>query len=408
MASRKFKTGTPARINKSTVDFSSMEEQKSDPRSLNFHLLNEPFSRSMVQLSCYKTRTTKETIDIVLESKENSPMFNGQIKGVGPRYCPSIEDKAFRYPEKFDHHIFIEPESHQMQTLYPNGISTSLPEETQEEMLRTIPGLESAQLDIPGYAVEYDVIDTSFLDLTLCHTEYAGLYFAGQVNGTSGYEEAAGQGYVAGLNAALSVLGRDSVVFPRGTSYIGVLVDDLVCNKREEPYRLFTARAENRLYIREDNAVERLGDLRLSLGLSTKIDKKLLEIKRNEKIIDNFFNKLELKMQDCFVSRSGSVKTKEFVDFLLCKVGVVVDFREAHAYLVGRKYEGYIKRVNDKCSRYAKLDSKLIDFKSIVESSPISNECKELISLSSPKSFFHLRSIRGIRPATIAYVANTI
>ncbi len=408
LAKKQFKTGTPARIYDHSVDFSVMEPQYSDSSSLNFSILNHEFERSMKQVACYKTRTTKKTIEIVLANKDNSPMFNGQIAGVGPRYCPSIEDKAYRYPDKFDHHIFVEPESLEMNTLYPNGISTSLPIESQIEMLRTIPGMEKAEIETAGYAVEYDVIDTSRLDITLCSMDYDGLYFAGQVNGTSGYEEAAGQGYVAGLNAALAALGRDPIVFPRGTSYIGVLIDDLVSNKRDEPYRLFTARAENRLYIREDNAVERLGDLRLSLGLSKEIDSAILAFRKNQNILARFFKCLDESDRDFFISASSSVKTNQFRNFLNEKVGISIGYREIHTFLVTKKYEGYIKRVNDKSLRYEKLDSRIVNAMKIVKNAPISGECKELIELNSPKTFFHLRNIKGIRPATITYVSSLL
>jgi tRNA uridine 5-carboxymethylaminomethyl modification enzyme len=202
---QRFKTGTPPRIHKDTIDYSKLEEQPSDSSVRNFHCLNSPYSRTLQQVSCYLARTNSETMEIIRASKDKSPMFNGQIRGVGARYCPSIEDKAHRYPDKNIHHVFVEPEGLDLDTMYPSGISSSLPREVQEDYVRSICGLESAEILVYGYAVEYDVVDTTTLSMTLEHNEIRNLYFAGQVNGTSGYEEAAGQGFIAGANAALKL-----------------------------------------------------------------------------------------------------------------------------------------------------------------------------------------------------------
>ncbi|MFP5387593.1 MAG: tRNA uridine-5-carboxymethylaminomethyl(34) synthesis enzyme MnmG, partial [Bacteriovoracia bacterium] len=269
---QRFKTGTPPRLNKATIDYSKLEEQPSDDRVRNFHCLHSPFERQISQVSCWLARTNQTTMEIIRSNKEKSPMFNGQIKGVGARYCPSIEDKAFRYPEKHVHHVFIEPEGLNLDTVYPSGISSSLPKDVQEQYVRSMDGLESAEIKVYGYAVEYDVIDTTDLRLTLEHVHIPDLYFAGQVNGTSGYEEAAGQGFIAGANASLAIKGKNPLILSRHESYIGVMIEDLTSNTRDEPYRLFTARSENRLYIREDNSLLRMWSYRTEFGLNLPID----------------------------------------------------------------------------------------------------------------------------------------
>lgn len=408
LMSKKFKTGTPPRLLKSSVDTSKMEPQESDSKAQNFSFANSPFGRKLDQLPCYKAHTNKQTIETVLVNKDKSPMFNGQISGVGPRYCPSIEDKAHKYPEKTDHHVFVEPEGLELDTFYPNGISTSLPRKIQEEMVRSIVGLESAEIVVPGYAVEYDVVDTSRLNTSLESIDYQGLYFAGQVNGTSGYEEAAGQGLVAGLNAALCFLGRSQVVFPRRTSYLGVLIDDILSNKREEPYRLFTARAENRLYIREDNVVDRLGELRLSLGIHMPLDKKIRKHIREITAISAAYDLLPHSYQNKFAAKSSSVDANAFREFMMKEHGLVFDFRVIQEFLITKKYEGYIKRQDTSIKRFEKLDSRKIDPVSIVENLPISNECKELISKYKPTTFFHLKKITGIRPATLSLISSQV
>jgi len=268
----RFKTGTPPRLHKDSIDYSVLEEQPSDGDVVNFHWSHRTNERIIRQVSCYLARTNNRTLKTIRDNKELSPMYNGQIKAVGARYCPSIEDKAYRYPDKDIHHVFIEPEGLELKTMYPSGISSSLPREIQEEFVQSIQGLEKAEILEFGYAVEYDVVDTTQLKHTLEHESFENLYFAGQVNGTSGYEEAAGQGIVAGFNAALKLLCREPLVLSRRDSYIGVMIEDLISNKRDEPYRLFTARNENRLYVREDNAIQRMWSYRTSLEISSEVD----------------------------------------------------------------------------------------------------------------------------------------
>ena len=412
---KKFKTGTPPRLDKNTIDFSVMDVQPSDPRSNSFHLLHGLNERFIDQVDCYKSHTTKDTIEIILDSKEQSPMFNGQIQGVGPRYCPSIEDKAFRYPDRFEHHIFIEPESLDGDSIYPNGISTSLPREIQEKLLKTVPGLEDAAILVPGYAVEYEVVDTSYLNHSLEYESIPGLYFAGQVNGTSGYEEAAGQGLVAGINCLRSLQGRSEIFFSRENSYLGVLVDDIISNKREEPYRLFTARAENRLSVREDNVIDRLGELRLTLGFRTALDSFIEEYLSQREVLTKLIRAYkpikEGKRSDFTLGqmiRSTNLDPIAMISEELKLSGVSFDPRVIASVVINEKYQGYIKRDLNEMNNLDKLNSKKIDVEKILSKSSISNECKEIIKQSNPKSFFHLRRLKGLRAATVSSIASEL
>ena len=411
--SKKFKTGTPARIFKDSIDYTAMEEQRSDDSVENFHVLHGT-SRFLPQVSCYKTATTEKTILEILSNKERSPMFNGQIQGVGPRYCPSIEDKAFRYPDRFEHHVFVEPEGLSSKTIYPNGISTSLPEEVQLAFIQSIKGFERAKIEKYGYAVEYEVVDTSYLDQSLEYLEIEGLFFAGQVNGTSGYEEAAGQGLVAGLNSALKVLGKEKVIFPRGTSYLGVLIDDVIGVRRDEPYRLFTARSENRLYLREDNTLDRMSEYRLSLGLDNEIDNFIDSYLKEKQIIKKIFEGPKYHVEGegkIFIEEKLKDSKIDPVDWLLnflIKNGLRFSTLAVKSYAIEIKYEGYLLK-NDLSSRSIdKISNRVIDWEKLSENVSISNECRQRILVNKPKTFHHLKSIQGIRPATLTYVANGI
>ncbi len=423
----RFKTGTPARLEKATIDYSKMVEQESDPETRNFSLINPPWSRNLKQVSCFLTRTNSNTLSIIRKNKERSPIFNGQISGVGPRYCPSIEDKAFRYTEKDEHHVFVEPEGLNLNTIYPNGVSTSLPRDVQEDFLRTIDGLENCKIAIYGYAVEYDVVDTSKLNKTLESMDIQGLYFAGQLCGTSGYEEAAGQGFVAGVNAALSVLGRNPLILSRDESYIGVMIDDLVSVKRDEPYRLFTARSENRLGIREDNTFKRIAPYRQNLDLNCEIDKHLDSILTEADVLTSLLSE---KIYYAHIDRSdfeekgyGSLDTNitlsellrrpalnpvKVLESELLEFGLTFNYDVIRFVAIENKYSGYIVRSNNEITKLNKLTNKKLDPNELLNSSNISFECKQRIRRTLPQTFGQLQKIEGIRPATLAYVAGNL
>ncbi len=424
---QRFKTGTPPRLDKNSIDYSKLEEQPSDNSVRNFHCLHESTTRFSAQVSCYLAKTNPETMGIIRENKEKSPMFNGQIRGVGARYCPSIEDKAFRYPDKNVHHVFIEPEGLNLDTVYPSGISSSLPKEVQESYVRSIEGLEKAKIKVYGYAVEYDVVDTTTLNLTLEHQELSGLYFAGQVNGTSGYEEAAGQGYIAGVNAALSLLERDSLILNRHESYIGVMIEDLTSNTRDEPYRLFTARSENRLYIREDNTIQRMSPYREQLLLDEKVDiyqRKFLSrltslmdfcdetmIPETSSLLVEFsgpneLQKLTRRLSVSELLRQAWLNPITTLEKVLLHYGLCMDSDLIKTVAISKKYDGYIKRSEDQFERLKKMDSMKIDWQKIISSGNVSFECKQRIERIRPETFGQLKLIEGIRPATLAVVAS--
>ncbi len=419
--SARFKTGTPARLNKDSIDYAVMTEQPSDSTVRNFHCLNTYNTRNLKQISCYLTRTNETTMEIIRENKEKSPMFNGQIKGVGARYCPSIEDKAYRYPDKNIHHVFVEPEGLDLNTVYPSGISSSLPEEVQVDFLRSITGLEKCHVEQYGYAVEYDVIDTTQLNYKLELESMPGLFFAGQVNGTSGYEEAAGQGLIAGINASLDILERDSFILNRNSSYIGVMIEDLISNTRDEPYRLFTARNENRLSVREDNAVLRMYPYRTSLYLNDAIDhyndvfvnvfEALIEsIEKNVvKPGDRFLvdNKIKIAKRSTVsellkMSSLDPIKTLE--DYLVF-IGLDVPREISRCIAITTKYSGYIEKASQHYEKIRSLDKKKVDWSRLVSSENISFECKQRIEKIKPETFGQLKLIDGLRPATLAVVA---
>ncbi len=423
---QRFKTGTPPRLHKDSIDYSKLEEQPSDSAVRNFHCLNDPFSREAEQVSCYLAHTNAETMEIIRTNRERSPMFNGQIQGVGARYCPSIEDKAFRYPEKTSHHVFIEPEGLKANTVYPSGISSSLPKDVQEAYVRSMEGLENAKVEVYGYAVEYDVLDTTDLNITLEHQQLPGLYFAGQVNGTSGYEEAAGQGYIAGVNASLALLGLDPLVLSRHESYIGVMIEDLTSNTRDEPYRLFTARSENRLFIREDNTLIRMNPYRQHLLLNTRLDqyqRHFLEkyhllvmfcdetkIPEDSTLLKEFsgegdLQKLTRQVSVSEILRQAWLNPVSALERVLSEYGITLDHDIIRTVAISKKYEGYIKRNEGQNERLKKMDLMKVNWEEIVGSGNISFECKQRITRIRPQTFGQLKLIEGIRPATLAVVA---
>ncbi|MBL7665408.1 MAG: tRNA uridine-5-carboxymethylaminomethyl(34) synthesis enzyme MnmG [Bacteriovoracaceae bacterium] len=419
----RFKTGTPPRISKATINYSELVEQPSDPQTENFHYKNQQ-GRQIQQVSCYLARTNPETMKVIRDNKEKSPMYNGQIKAVGARYCPSIEDKAYRYPDKDVHHVFIEPEGLNLETMYPSGISSSLPREVQDQYVKSIKGLENCEIKVYGYAVEYDVIDTTDLKQTLEHKEISGLYFAGQVNGTSGYEEAGGQGYVAGANAALSHLKMEPLILSRHESYIGVMVEDLVSNHRDEPYRLFTSRAENRLFIREDNSILRMAKYRKSLGLSGEIDTYQAHFLKQADLLSRHLDGTYINVTDCPYRDIEGVKDIDkqrmtlsellkqswlnpvtTLDFILKHYNVYFPANIVKAVAISKKYEGYVNRANEELEKQKKMETTHISWEEICNSSNVSFECKERIKKIRPETFGQLMLIDGIRPATLAVVA---
>lgn len=424
--SQRFKTGTPPRLLKNSIDYSKLEEQASDCSVRNFHILHHPFSRVMDQVSCYLARTNNKTMDLIRANKEKSPLFNGQIQGVGARYCPSIEDKAYRYPDKNVHHVFIEPEGLKLSTVYPSGISSSLPEEVQLEYVRSIIGLEAAEIEVYGYAVEYDVVDTTHLNMTLEHKKISGLYFAGQVNGTSGYEEAAGQGLVAGANAALSLINRAPLILSRHDSYLGVMIEDLTSNTRDEPYRLFTARSENRLYIREDNSIQRMWTYRTALGLKTALDEFSLSFMEQYHLLMKFcdetmipensvlmlqfsgqneLQKLGKRMSVSELLKQAWLNPVNTLIEIFNHYGLDINYDLVRTVSISKKYEGYIKRSEEQVEKIKRLDGMKINWEEIYNSSNISFECRQRIGKIKPETFGQLKLIEGIRPATLAVVA---
>lgn len=424
----RFKTGTPPRLDRKTIDFSQLEPQESDSETRNFHSLNSPFARAVTQVSCYLTKTNSETLGIIRANKERSPIFNGQIKGIGPRYCPSIEDKAFRYTEKDVHHVFIEPEGLDIDSIYPNGVSTSLPKDVQESFVRTIKGLENVKILVHGYAVEYDVVDTSQLSKTMEYISLPGLYFAGQVCGTSGYEEAAGQGILAGINASLAVLGKDPLVLDRNDSYIGVMIEDLVTNKRDEPYRLFTARSENRLYVREDNTISRMRKYRRSLELESDLDSFQENFLEQVDLLENLvastmfysteenkrhfqelgYGPLEINISFKELLKRPDSNPISVLNNETRRLGVEFSFDVVRTVAISTKYEGYIDRAVVETERINRLGRKRINWETLAESKNISFECKLRIKQIRPETFGQLQRIEGIRPATLAFVAGNL
>ena len=421
---RRFKTGTPARVDRRSIDFSEMEEQKGDDFIRPFSFSNEPEDIEKEQVSCWLTYTNEETHSIIRENIDRSPLFSGDIKGTGPRYCPSIEDKVMKFPDKERHQIFIEPEGLYTNEMYLSGMSSSLPEDVQEAMIRTMPGFSHAHIVRNAYAIEYDCIDATVLKPTLEFKEISGLYAAGQINGSSGYEEAAVQGFMAGANAALSALGRKEEVIDRSQGYIGVLIDDLVTKESFEPYRMMTSRAEYRLLLRQDNADLRLREIGHRIGTVTEEEyqKFLLkfsqieaEIKRMRETIAGSNERINAFLREHGSSELPDSKGVSFAELikrpelnyeLLSEIDPdrpSLSWRVREQVNIEIKYEGYIKRQRQQVEQFRKLEGKKlpadIDYKSL---KGLRLEAQQKLDKIRPENIGQAGRISGVSPADIS------
>lgn len=421
---RRFKTGTPARINANVMDFSKMEVQHGDKKVIPFSFENEDNDDiiNKKQVDCYLTYTNENTHKIILENLDKSPIYSGKIHGIGPRYCPSIEDKIVRFRDKERHQLFIEPLGEKTSEMYIQGMSSSLPEEVQIQMYRSVPGLENAKLMRPAYAIEYDCIDSTNLDLSLEYKGIEGLFFAGQVNGSSGYEEAAAQGLIAGINAAMNIDKKTPLILDRSQAYIGVLIDDLVTKGTNEPYRMMTSRAEYRLMLRQDNADERLTPIGYEIGLISKerYDRYLKKQNQVNSEIDRLKN-TSIKPTDFvnnYLDSIGSSKLQNGVKLseLLKRSELnysntlpIDDNRKELPYYVTDeveikiKYEGYIKLQMEQIKEFKKMENKKlsldIDYQQI---KGLSLEARQKLNKQKPLSVGQASRISGVSPADIS------
>ena len=418
----RFKTGTPARVDKRSIDFSKMEEQFGDERVVPFSFTTDPESIQKDQVSCWLTYTNEKTHEIIRANLDRSPLFSGAIEGTGPRYCPSIEDKVVKFPDKNRHQLFVEPEGLYTNEMYLGGMSSSLPEDVQYAMYRTVPGLENVKIVRNAYAIEYDCINSRQLKATLEFKNIEGLFSGGQFNGSSGYEEAAVQGFMAGVNASMKVLGREPYVLDRSQAYIGVLIDDLVTKENHEPYRMMTSRAEYRLLLRQDNADLRLTEIGHDIGLIS--DERYEKLLEKEKMIEKEISRLEqtniganrviqefLERNNSTLLKSGStlaelVKRPELDYDKLAEIDpdrVKLPDDVIEQVNINLKYDGYIRRQKQQVSQFKKLESKKLDVNfdySTVQG--LRKEAVQKLNSYKPMSVGQAGRISGVSPADIS------
>jgi len=418
----RFKTGTPARVDKRSIDFSKMSVQNGDENIVPFSFENSPESIKREQIPCYLTYTNERTHDVIRNNLDRSPLYGGVIDGTGPRYCPSIEDKVVRFSDKERHQIFVEPEGEDTNEMYIQGMSTSLPEDVQIEMYRTVPGLENCQIMRAAYAIEYDCIDATQLGLSLEFKNIRGLFSAGQFNGTSGYEEAAAQGIIAGINSARYIQKKKPLILDRSEAYIGVLIDDIVTKGSREPYRMMTSRAEYRLLLRQDNADLRLTEKGYNIGLISEerynkfVNKKRLIEKEISRVLNvNIAPKKEIN--DFIIERGGSpistgIKLSELIKRPELSYGDLafadserpeLPYDIAEQVNIQIKYEGYIKRQLVQVEQYKKMEEKIIDPDTdYFKIKGLRIEAKQKLSQIRPSNIGQASRISGVSPADIS------